>query len=55
MPEKSLALANPLDEGCAINFAPKETFHALRDRSDEQIRAVIAQTIRDISPLCYED
>jgi hypothetical protein len=54
MPEKSLAPANPLDEGRPINYAPKEVFHPLNDRTEENNRRLIERIKLEINPLCED-
>jgi hypothetical protein len=48
---------NPIDAkaGRAINENPHVTFHPFRDNSEEQIRALIDRTKREIDPLNNED
>jgi hypothetical protein len=55
MPEKSNAPANPSDEGRATNYAPKQTFYPLNDRSEENNRRLIERIKAEINPLCDDN
>jgi hypothetical protein len=57
MPEQCNAPQNRDDAAAnrPINYQPKTTFRPLNDRTEEQHRAIIAQKIRELNPLCYED